>query len=319
LNIRSLTPESKFYLIAVLGAFFVTFLWSTSFVIIKIGLKTATPMLFSGFRYLLASVILLLIVFFNKKSRNEFKSLKREQVIILFVYGIIFISLTQGFQYLSLNLLPAITVSQLLTITPVIVLLLSNFLLKEIPSKLDVILLVTTLLGVSLFYYPFQIPLSQILGLFFLIICLISNASSTILGRYINSTLEKNSLTITAVSMFFGGLILTISGFLFETFSFSATEVFYVVFLAIVNTAFTFTIWNKAMKTLRALDISLINNTMLPQITILSIIFLAETVTPLEFFSLVIVLVSVVLIQIHSIIKQNNKRKVNATPLTTLS
>jgi drug/metabolite transporter (DMT)-like permease len=73
------------------------------------------------------------------------------------------------------------------------------------------------------------------------------------------------------------------------------------------------------MKTLRALDISLINNTMLPQITILSIIFLAETVTPLEFFSLVIVLVSVVLIQIHSIIKQNNKRKVNATPLTTLS
>ena len=309
MKVLEISQESKFYLFSVITALFVTFLWSTSFVVIKIGLKTATPMLFSGLRYLLASIILLGLVLFNDTSKREIKTLHRNHFFLLVVYGLIFITMTQGFQYLSLNQLPAITVSQLLTITPVLVLLMSNFILKEIPSRLDFILLATTLFGVFLYYYPFQIPYSELLGLGFLVICLLSNAGSTILGRQINSTLHKSPLTVTSISMFFGGLILTIAGFMFEKFAFSAIEILYVILLAVVNTAFAFTLWNKTMKTLRALDTSLINNTMLPQITILSILFLQESVTLVELFSLVIILVSVMSIQVHSILKQNNNKK----------
>ena len=305
-----LSVDSKHYLFSVGIAFFVTFLWSTSFVIIKIGLRTTTPILFSGFRYLLASIILLFFVFLNDSNKNEIKSLKKEEFGLLFVYGFVFITMTQGFQYLSLNILPAISVSQLLTITPVIVLLMSNFILKETPSKWDIILLTTTFFGVIMFYYPFQIPLSELLGLFFLFICLLSNASATILGRHTNSTLHKSALTITAISMFIGGIILTLAGLLFEKLKFSEVEIFYVIILAIFNTALAFTLWNKSMATLRALDTSLINNTMLPQITILSIIFLQESINLLETVSLVIILVSVILIQVHSINKQNNKNKI---------
>lgn len=289
-------------------AFFVTFLWSTSFVIIKIGLQTTTPMLFSGFRYLLASLILLSLVFVDSKRMREVKSLKRNDLLLLVLYGIVFITLTQGLQYLSLNLLPAITVSQLLTLTPVIVLLVSNFLLKEVPSKFDVFFLVIALIGVFLFYYPFSIPFSELLGLLFLVLCLLSNALATILGRYINSTLHKASLTITSISMFMGGVILTGTGLLFEPLRFSFLDVIYIIILAVFNTALAFTLWNKSMKTLRALDISLINNTMLPQITILSIIFLQESITVIELLALVIMFSSVVLIQIHSITKQNKKK-----------
>lgn len=310
MKFSEVSQESKLYLASVGIAFFVTFLWSTSFVIIKIGLKTATPMLFSGFRYLLASVILLMMVFLDTKSKNEIKSLTKQHFLLLVAYGLIFITFTQGFQYLSLNLLPAITVSQLLTITPVLVLLMSNFLLKEIPSRLDFILLATVLIGVFMFYYPFQIPFSELMGLGFLVVCLFSNAGATILGRHINSTLQKTSLTVTSISMFFGGLILTIAGFIFEKLTFTSMEILYVIVLAVVNTALAFTLWNNSMKTLRALDISLINNTMLPQITILSILFLSESITLVELVSLVIILVSVIAIQVHSILKQNNKKKI---------
>ncbi len=270
-------------------------------------------MLFSGLRYLLASIILLVFVLFNDTSKQEIKSLNKHHFFILVAYGLIFIAMTQGFQYLSLNVLPAITVSQLLTITPVLVLLMSNFILKEIPSRIDFALLATTLFGVFLYYYPFKIPYSELIGLGFLVMCLLSNAGSTVLGRHINSTMNKSPLTVTSISMFFGGSMLTIAGFIFERFTFTAIEIFYVILLAVVNTAFAFTLWNKTMKTLRALDTSLINNTMLPQITILSIIFLQEIVTLVELLSLVIILVSVMSIQIHSILKQNNNKK-NVVP-----
>ena len=290
-------------------AFFVTLLWSTSFVIIKIGLKTITPILFSGFRYLLASIILLLLVSINPTRIQEVKSLKRKEIVLLILYGIVFITFTQGLQYLSLNLLPAITVSQLLTLTPVIVLLLSNFLLEEIPSKFDIIFLFFALIGVFLFYYPFTIPFSELLGLLFLVFCLFSNALATILGRHINSSMHKAALTITSISMFFGGVLLTILGLLLEPFVISITEIFYIIILAVFNTALAFTLWNKSMKTLRALDISLINNTMLPQITILSIIFLQESLTFVELIALIIIFFSVIFIQIHSISKQNSSTK----------
>lgn len=309
MKFSDVSQESKIYFFSVLTALFVTFLWSTSFVIIKIGLKTATPMLFSGFRYLLAGIILLSFVGLNDRSKNEITSFTSKQFLLLLLYGLVFITMTQGFQYLSLNILPAITVSQLLTITPVIVLLMGNFLLKEVPSRLDFILLATTLFGVFMFYYPFNIPFSELIGLAFLILCLFSNAGATVLGRHINATLQKSALTITSISMFFGGFLLTISGFIFEKFTITWTEFIYIIILAVVNTALAFTLWNKSMKTLRALDISLINNTMLPQITILSIIFLQESITVLEFISLAIILVSVLSIQVHSILKQNNSKK----------
>ena len=89
--------------------------------------------------------------------------------------------------------------------------------------------------------------------------------------------------------MFFGGLLLTVLGLVFEKASFSLIEIFYVILLAVINTALAFTFWNRSMKTLRALDISLINNTMLPQITVLSIVYLGQMNNFVEFISLTII------------------------------
>jgi drug/metabolite transporter (DMT)-like permease len=46
--------------------------------------------------------------------------------------------------------------------------------------------------------------------------------------------------------------------------------------LAVVNTAFAFTLWNKSLQTLTAVESSIINSTMLPQIAILAWVFLDE-------------------------------------------
>ena len=43
-----------------------------------------------------------------------------------------------------------------------------------------------------------------------------------------------------------------------------------------VNTALAFTLWNHTLRTLTAVESSVINNTMLPQIAILAWVFLDE-------------------------------------------
>lgn len=59
--------------------------------------------------------------------------------------------------------------------------------------------------------------------------------------------------------------------------------------LAIVNTALAFTLWNNTLRTLTAVESSVINNTMLPQIAILAWLFLDEPLTPAQITGLVLV------------------------------
>ena len=49
--------------------------------------------------------------------------------------------------------------------------------------------------------------------------------------------------------------------------------------LAAVNSAFAYTLWNHTLRTLTAVESSIINNTMLFQIALLALVFLGERLT----------------------------------------
>jgi drug/metabolite transporter (DMT)-like permease len=65
-----------------------------------------------------------------------------------------------------------------------------------------------------------------------------------------------------------------------------------------VNTAFAFTLWNKTLQTLTAVQSSIINNTMLIQIAVLAWIFLGEQITPGEIGGLLLVVIGTLIVQI---------------------
>ena len=61
---------------AIIQALFVTFLWSTSWVLIKIGLEDIPALTFAGLRYFLAFLILI-PVFLTSKKATPLRSLSR--------------------------------------------------------------------------------------------------------------------------------------------------------------------------------------------------------------------------------------------------
>jgi drug/metabolite transporter (DMT)-like permease len=298
---------------SIFQAFLVTILWSSSWPIIKYGLEEIPPITFAGLRYIIASAILFSAVLISPKQRKVLKTVNRRWWLKLVLYGLIFYTITQGAQFFGLLFLHAITVSMLLSFTPILVLILAIFLIKEKPTKLQILFVIIALLGAFLYFFKsVSLDFSYfmvIIALVIVIIGVLANALSAIMGRSINKSQELNPLIVTSISMLIGSVVLLIVGIIVEDMpQLSWVSIGYILWLSIVNTAFAFTLWNHAMQRLAAVEISIINNTMLVQITILAVIFLSERPTLLEWVGLGIIAISGILLPLFGS-KNNNVRK----------
>lgn len=285
-------------LTAVATALLVTFLWSTSFVIIKIGLAEIPPLTFAGLRYFIAFLALLPLMFRQGRIK-QVKELDKKNWKKLILLGFTFYTFTQGAQFLGLSLLPAVTVSLLLNFTPVIVAVMGIFLINEKPTILQWLGSFLFIAGVLIYFYPVILNENQTLGLIIMGFGILANASAAVVGRDINRSLNLSPVTITVVSMGMGSITLLISGIVIQGLpAISLTNIFYLLWLALINTAFAFTLWNLTLRTLTAMESSIINGTMLIQIAILAWIFLGEPISAKEGMGMVVATGGAVLVQI---------------------
>jgi len=264
-------------LLAILQAVFVTFLWSTSWVLIKRNIHEIPPLTFAGLRYSVAFLILLPGLW---KHKAETLTLSVKDWRRLAILGLVFYTLTQGGQFLTLKYLEAVSFSLLLNFTALLVAIFGIIFLKEKPSWLQWLGIVIFIIGIFVYFFPAFIPGGKFLGFVLAGFTVFANAIATVLGRSINRDGKISPLVVTAVSMGAGGLLLLGLGLVFQGFPPITPEIWAtIVWLAVVNTAFAFFLWNKSLQTLSAVESSIINNTMLVQITVLAWVFLGEQIT----------------------------------------
>jgi drug/metabolite transporter (DMT)-like permease len=262
------------HLRAVFQALFVTFLWSTSWVLIKIGLGEIPALTFAGLRYSLAFLILLPYV------RGSLRRVPRHLWGRLVVLGLVFYTVTQGAQFLALSYLPAVTVSLLLSFSVVAALLIGAVTIHERPTRRQVVGMALYLLGVVVYFYPPVLPAGQGVGVVIALVAVLANAVASVLGREVNRSEHLSPGVVTAISMGIGAAALLVSGIATQGMpELSLTNWLIILWLAAVNTAFAFTLWNHTLRTLSAFESSVINNTMLIQIAVLAWLFLGETIT----------------------------------------
>jgi drug/metabolite transporter (DMT)-like permease len=284
---------------ALLQALFVTFLWSTSWVLIKIGLPAIPALPFAGLRYGLAFLCLLPLAL-RGDTRAEFRCLSHRDWWRLALLGLLLYTITQGTQFLGLFYLPAITVSLLLSCTPIIVALLGATWLQEPPSAQQWGGMALYLVGVLVYFVPATLPAGEIIGLVIVGIGVCANAFSALYGRSINRDGNLPPLVVTIASMGIGALILLITGIATQGLPQLSWQSWAIVlWLAVVNTAFAFTLWNHTLRTLTAMESSLINNTMLVQIALLAWIFLGDRPTGQQALGLVVASVGILLVQLR--------------------
>ena len=282
------------YLRALLEGSLVTFLWSTSYVLTKIGLRQLPPLTFAAYRYVIASAVLLAIALM--RSRGHAITVKAD-LLKIFLFGVAGYSVAQGLQCVGLFYLPAVAVTFLLNFTPVMVLLFGMVFLREYPTFLQVAGMALALLGAYLFFLA---PLSgaELTGVAATLLSGLGWAAYMVSSRQFLRKEEFKPLHLTALSMFFGAITLFIWALLTER----PVEIFLrewaiLLWLSLVNTALAFVLWNHALKQMKAFQLSVLQNTMLIQIGILAWIFLAEELTAAKITAMLMVFAGVLIVQ----------------------
>jgi drug/metabolite transporter (DMT)-like permease len=142
------------------------------------------------------------------------------------------------------------------------------------------------------YVYPLIVPRGAAVGLVIVAVGL--------LGRAVNPRADLGSLFVTTVSMGIGAILFLVSGVVTQGMPpLSAKSWGIILWLAVVNTAFAFTLWNRTLRTLSAMESSLMNTTMLIQIPILVVLSLGEQVTVQEVVGMVLTGAGIALVQLR--------------------
>lgn len=286
-------------LTAILLALLVTVLWSTSWVLIKIGLRNELPALsFAGMRYGMAFLFLVPAVLASPRERAILKSLTRQDWFTLALLGVVIYTFAQSAQFISLSYLPSAMVSLVLNLSPAAVGIMSIFWWREKASGWQWAGIALSLAGMLLYFLPIAEGGLALAGIIVALVALTANSAATLMGRHINLQSHLSPLTITFVSMGIGsGLMLLSGGILYGFGNPSLTDWGIIAWMALVNTAFAYTIWNQTQRSLTPVESSIILNLMMPLIALLAWVFLGETLTAKEIWGLVLVGAGVLIVQ----------------------
>jgi drug/metabolite transporter (DMT)-like permease len=193
-----------------------------------------------------------------------------------------------------------VTVNLLWSFSSVFVAILGIFWLSERPTFLQWSGILLAIAGAIIYFSPVSIPESQTFGVVVAMIGILANAISSIMGRQINRSEIHSPLVVTVISMGMGSIILLLAGMAIEGIpSINLQNWGIIVWLALINTAFAFTLWNHTLRTLTAMESSIINGTMMIWIPILAILFLGETVTVKEIIGLGITGLGTLIVQLQ--------------------
>lgn len=281
------------------------FLWSTSWVLIRFGLQEVPAVTFAGLRYAIAALCLLPFLF-KHENRKAVRALDRKQWGLLVALGIFLYAVAQSAQYLSLTYLSMATTSLLLNLTSLVVAGFGMVTLGEAPTRTQWLGIFLNLIGLVIFFYPPVFNSQEWPGIVIAIVGMLANSAGSLIGRNLNRQGTIPPIVLTAISMSIGAVLMLVSGIIFQGLpKISLASWGAILWMAIVNTALGFTLWNYTLRTLLAMESSIINSLMTVMIAILGWIFSNESLSRLEMTGIVLVTAGIVLVQLRRLRRVN--------------
>ena len=281
------------------------FLWSTSWVLIRFGLQEVPAVTFAGLRYAIAALCLLPFLF-KRENRKAVRAIDRKQWGLLVALGIFLYAVAQSAQYLSLTYLSMATTSLLLNLTSLVVAGFGMVTLGEAPTRTQWLGIFLNLTGLVIFFYPPVFNNQEWPGIVIAIVGMLANSAGSLIGRNLNRVGTIPPLVLTAISMSIGAVLMLVSGIIFQGLpKISLASWGAILWMAIVNTALGFTLWNYTLRTLLAMESSIINSLMTVMIAILGWIFSNESLSRLEMTGVVLVTAGIILVQLRRLRRVN--------------
>lgn len=255
-------------------------IWGSTWLVIKVGLETMTPLLSAGLRFAVAGVVLFGIIRvrnigipWNKKTAAFFFT------VSLTSFSIPFALVYWGEQHVSSGL-----TSILFAVFPFCVAIMSFLMLPN--EKLTLAKIAGIILGftgvVVIFSNDvrFGTGTEQVLGMAAIVLSALIQAFSAVLIK--KHAHDLSPFVVSFIPMSFAGIFLTLGGLLFENLSvvqFTSTAIFSILFLAVFGSVTTFVSYFWLLKRVEVVLLSL-TSFITPIIAVfLGVIILDESVS----------------------------------------
>jgi drug/metabolite transporter (DMT)-like permease len=159
--------------------------------------------------------------------------------------------------------------------------------------------MVLVFVGAYIFFNA-PLPAQSLSGVLITLLSGVGWAVYLVAGRLFFAKEEIDPLGLTAFSMGFGSLFIAMPALAFKAITkVSMMSWAIILWLAVVNTAIAFFLWNHALKRIEAFEISVLQNTMLIQIGLLAWIFLGEKLTLLKLTAMALVFSGTLVVQLR--------------------
>lgn len=271
----------------------VTLLLGSTLVVAKGALHYLGPLTLAALRYALAFLLLLPFLTRSRAGARRSGRLWGQFIAI----GVSFYVVGNGALFLGLKYLPATMASLLLSLVPVLVLFAGSVWLHERPTRVQIVGVVVGLIGSALFFAP-GLGSGKPLGLMIVAVGLIGNAAFGILGRDTAKSAPVDTITLTAIPLAVGGILLLPIALAVEGWPhISIRAAVIVLWLAAINTAGVFFLYNHALRILPALQMSAVVNCAPLVTALLAWLSLHERLAPIQIVSMIVVIVGVALVQ----------------------
>ncbi len=241
----------------ILGYIIICLIWGSTWLVIRIGLNSLTPMFSAGFRFLIASIIIFVIIKFKKENFP-----KDALAVKLYIFmGIFSFAISFWLVYWAEQFIPSGLASVLFGAFPFSVFIFSWLLLKT--EELDFFKILSVILGFIGVLVIFSDNLKLNIGNQFW--GLLAVLISAIMQGFVAVVLKKyagylNSFTMNAYPLLIAGILLLLLSYFTENLAvldFNISSILSILYLASFGTIVTFTIYYWLLKRMNVVVLSL--------------------------------------------------------------
>jgi drug/metabolite transporter (DMT)-like permease len=139
----------------------------------------------------------------------------------------------------------------------------------------------------------------EVIGIGLAVVTAAGVAVSNLLTRFLMRDRTLAAPQVSMISMGIGSSLLLVISLAVETVAaLSITSILILVWLALVNTALAFTLWNRVLRTLTALEGGVIANAQIVEVAILAWVILGERMDGQRILAALVILLGVTLVQV---------------------
>lgn len=288
-------------LIAILQTITILIFMSLGTVLSKLALSNVDAFTFAWLSVAIGMLGLAIYTFGIRQERIP-RGLPRTIWLYIIAIGFFNFLVARTTLTLSLDLLEATTNTYLVNFVGFVTMGMSIFILKESPTIFQILGALVALLGLRIFFLEIPPP-SELRGLLLILIGILAIAYTNNITRKL-TIITKNQLSnniISTMALLIGGGMLVLVGILVDwpPRITGAANVAILFYAGLVMIAFSMTVWNYILRTLRSYEASILGASTVIWTALLAIPILGETLAGNEVWGIILMLVGLGLVQVR--------------------